>query len=85
MAAVRLNLLLEQGVVERMKEYAALQHTSISRITENFFATVANTHEKKDELNISPIVKAMSIDGVQLPANFDYKKELAKAIEEKYS
>ncbi|GHT69398.1 hypothetical protein FACS189452_10090 [Bacteroidia bacterium] len=85
MAAVRLNLLLEQGIVEKMKEYAALQHTSISRIAENVFATIAKTRDKKDELNISPIVKAMSIDGVKLPADFDYKKELAKAIEEKYS
>ncbi|GHV64514.1 hypothetical protein FACS1894199_02940 [Bacteroidia bacterium] len=84
MAAVSLNLRLEQTVIERMKEYAELEHTSLSQMVENIFASIVKSREKNVELNISPIVKAMSIDGIQVPADFDYKQELAKGREEKY-
>ncbi|GHV64210.1 hypothetical protein FACS1894199_01930 [Bacteroidia bacterium] len=84
MAAVSLNLRLEQTVIDRMKEYAELEHTSLSQMVENIFANIVKSREKNVELNISPIVKAMSIDGIQVPAGFDYKQELAKGREEKY-
>jgi BioD-like phosphotransacetylase family protein len=83
MAAVKLNLLIEQDVVEKMKEYVAQHRTSISRVVENIFLAITS-NEKSDKMEISPFVKSLSIDNVKLPDDFDYKREMSKAMEEKY-
>jgi hypothetical protein len=84
MAAIRLNLLIEQDVVEKMKEYVAQHHTSISKVVENILLAIMTSRYKSDKMKISPLVKSLSIDNVKLPDDFDYKEELTKALEEKY-
>jgi hypothetical protein len=84
MAATRLNLLIEQDVVEKMKEYVTQHHTSISKVVENMFLAITTSRHKSDKMELSPLVKSLSIDNVKLPDGFDYKEELAKALEEKY-
>jgi hypothetical protein len=83
MSAIRLNLLIEQGVVEKMKEYVAQHHTSISKVVENLFLAITNS-KKSDKMQISPFVKSLSLDNIKLPDDFDYKKELDKIMEDKY-
>lgn len=70
-------MLIEQSVVEKMKEYVAQRHTSISKVVENMFLAITNS-EESDKLEISPFVKSLSLDNIKLPDDFDYKKELAK-------
>ena len=84
MSAIRLNLFIEQDVVEKMKEYVAQHRTSISKVVENIFLAITNDNEKSSQMEISPFIKSLSIDDIKLPDDFDYKNELAKAMEEKY-
>ena len=84
MATTALNLSIEKKVAERIKKYAAGRNTSVSRITENFFSFITTELMRSNEQELSPLVKSFSIDDVNIPANFDYKKELANARNEKY-
>ena len=78
-----MKLPIEIGVAERIKRYANSRKTSVSKITENFFSVViATANTEKQE--ISPLVKSFSIENVDIPADFDYKTELANAKNEKY-
>jgi hypothetical protein len=83
MSAIRLNLLIEQSVVEKMKEYVAQHHTSISKVVENIFLAIIS-NEVHSKMEISSFVKSLRLDNIKLPDDFDYKKELAKVMEERY-
>ena len=83
MATVQMNLPIEAEIAKRIKEYASNRKTSVSSITENFFAFVTAA-EKTEEVEISPLVKSFSVSGINVPANFDYKTALANALNEKY-
>jgi len=84
MAIVTLNLPIESGIAERMKQYANSRKTSVSSIVENYFAFVTSVPKQNEVQNISPLVQSFSIENVNIPADFDYEKELANARNEKY-
>jgi len=84
MTTTTLNLSIEKGIAERIKKYAANRKTSVSSIAENFFSFITAESPESSEQEISPLVKSFSIDNVNIPGNFDYKKELANARNEKY-
>ena len=79
-----LNLPIEKGVAERIKKYAANRQVSVSSIVERYFTFVTAMPLENDEQEISPLIKSFSIDNVNIPADFDYKKELANARNDKY-
>ena len=79
-----LTLPIEKGIAKRMKEYAANRKVSISSMVEQYFTFVTAMLVENDEQEISPLIKSFSIDNVNIPADFDYKEELAKARNEKY-
>jgi len=81
MATITLDI--EQNVAERMKTYALRHHTSVSRIAENYFMIITG-RMKTEDVEISPLVKSLSIDGVEVPPDFDYRQALAEARNEKY-
>jgi len=84
MATVRLNLPIESGVAKRIKQYANSRKKSVSSIVENYFTVVTSLPKQNDVQNISPLVQSFSIENVNIPADFDYKEELANARNEKY-
>ena len=84
MATTTLNLSIEKEIAERIKKYAANRKTSVSSIAQNFFSFIIAESPESNEREISPLVKSFSIDNVNIPADFDYKKELANARNEKY-
>ena len=78
----KLTLKLNQEIIERAKHYASEKKLSLSRLIENYLNSL--TSEKtNDEIQISDFVKSMSTD-IKLPADFDYKKERANYLEQKY-
>ncbi len=83
MATTIMNLPIDIGVAERIKKYATSRHTSVSSITESFF-TLITADMPTDKPEVSALVRSLSIEDVKIPADFDYKVELAKAREEKY-
>ncbi|GHV69370.1 hypothetical protein FACS1894199_17960 [Bacteroidia bacterium] len=84
MAAVDVNLRLEQTVIERMKEYAKSERTSLSRMVENYFISLLNKARIKEEVReITPFVAKLNA-GITVPADFDYKKDRAEYLDKKY-
>ena len=79
----KLTLKLEKTAILRGKKYARKQHTSLSRIIENYLMVITK-EDKEPEPEISPLLK--SISGVlKLPENYDTKKEYQDYIIKKYS
>ena len=84
MATTTLSLSIEKGVAERIKKYATKRKTSVSSIAENFFPFITAESSESNEQKISSLIESFSIDNVNIPTEFDYKKELANARNEKY-
>ncbi|MGA9639599.1 DUF6364 family protein [Flavobacterium sp.] len=78
----KLTLKLDQEIIEKAKHYASEKKISLSRIIENYLNSL--TSEKtNDDLQISPFVKSLS-SGIKIPADYDYKKDRADYLEQKY-
>ncbi len=77
----KLTLTIEDSVINSAKEYARQKGKSLSAIVENYLKSIATpeAHEEK----LSPkVLKMMGV--IQLPDDYDYKKELGNALAEKY-
>ena len=78
----KLTLTIDDSVIATAKKYAKQKGKSLSDIVENYLMSLTSK-EKKDE-SISPrIIKLMG--AIELPDNFDYKKELTKGLVKKYN
>lgn len=77
----KLTLTIDDAVIAIAKKYAKQNGKSLSDIVENYLKSLAS--KSKTEENISPsILKLMG--SVELPDDFDYKKELSKGLAKKY-
>jgi hypothetical protein len=83
MATITLNLPIEKSIAEGIEKFAVKRKTSISRMVENYFSIIMSSTGTKED-NISPLVKSFSIEGVDIPDGFDYKKEMSAARNKKY-
>ena len=78
----KLTLTIEQDIIEKAKKYAKEKGRSLSDIIENYLKAI--TKEEQSEPNeLSPLVKSMK-GSFKAPDGFDYKKELSKALTDKY-
>lgn len=78
----KLTLKLDQEVIEKAKLYASDKKLSLSRLIENYLNSLTSDKSNYD-LQISPFVKSLS-SGVSIPADYDYKKDRADYLEQKY-
>lgn len=78
----KLTLTIEQSIIEKAKKYAKNKGSSLSGIIANYLTIITN-QEEKSEIEITPMVKSMK-GSFSAPKNFNYKKELAKGLAEKY-
>jgi hypothetical protein len=78
----KLTLTIEQPVIERAKAYAKEKGRSLSDIIENYLKAITLEHRESDK-EITPLVRSL-MGSFKAPADFDYKKELAKGLTEKY-
>lgn len=81
----KLTLKLDKYVIDKAKEYAASHKRSLSRLIESYLKSLIDkdSPDSQDEIEISPFVKSMA-SGVKLPEDFDYKREYADYLSEKY-
>jgi uncharacterized protein YfcZ (UPF0381/DUF406 family) len=81
----KLTLKLDKFVIDKAKDYASNHKRSLSRIIESYLRSLTNQSDSKesDDIQISPFVKSMST-GVNIPADFDYKKEYGEYLTQKY-
>lgn len=77
----KLTLKLKQSVIEKAKEHAKNQRTSLSRLIENYLLNITNEKESSDK--ITPLVKSLS-GIIDLPKDFDPKKGYADFLTDKY-
>jgi hypothetical protein len=78
----KLTLKLDQEIIEKAKHYAAEKKLSLSRIVENYLNSLTSDKTNND-IQISPFVKSLS-SGIKIPADYDYKKDRADYLEQKY-
>ena len=78
----KLTLKLDQEIIEKAKHYASEKKLSLSRLIENYLNSLTSD-QTNDDLLISPFVKSLS-SGIKIPADYDYKKECADYLEQKY-
>lgn len=82
----KLTLKLDKFVIEKAKEYAASHKRSLSRLIESYLKSlvILDSPESKDEIQISPFVKSLST-GVNIPDDYDHKKEYTNYLSKKYN
>ncbi len=78
----KLTLRLNDSVIERAKGYARNHRVSLSKMVESYLDSVTKEKEEKTIL-ITPLVESLS-GVIDLPADFDYKKEYRAYLAEKY-
>ena len=78
----KLTLTIEQSVIRRAKKYASQKGRSLSNIVENFLKNITSEEIVPDK-EISPLTKSLK-GSFKLPSDFEYKKELKKALSDKY-
>lgn len=78
----KLTLKLDQEIIEKAKDYASEKKISLSRLIENYLNSLTSDQMNAD-IQISPFVKSLS-SGINIPADYDYKKERADYLEQKY-
>ena len=77
----KLTLTIDDSVIAIAKKYAKQNGKSLSDIVENYLLSLSS--KGNTEENISPsILKLMG--SIELPNNYDYKKELTKGLAKKY-
>jgi len=77
----KLTLTIDDSVISIAKKYAKQKGKSLSDLVENYLMSLTSKENKEE--SISPrILKLMG--AIELPSNFDYKKELTKGLAKKY-
>ncbi len=77
----KLTLNFNKDIIEKAKEYANLNNISLSRLIESYLAALVKKDKKSTE--VTPLVKSLS-GVISLEKDFDYKKEYAEHLLEKY-
>ncbi|PQJ78276.1 DUF6364 family protein [Polaribacter porphyrae] len=81
----KLTLKLNKAVIEQAKAYAKEQQISLSRLIENYLATITKSKIESDkrEIEITPLVKSLS--GIaKVEGDFDEKQMYRDYLLEKY-
>ncbi len=77
----KLTLRLNDGVIERAKKYAKTHNISLSKMIEAYLDHL--TRQKNEKPGVTPLVESLS-GVIDLPADFDLKKEYTEHLIEKY-
>ena len=77
----KLTLRLNDGVIERAKVFAKTHKMSLSKMIEAYLDNL--TRIKNEKTTITPLVENLS-GVIDLPSDYDYKKDYADYIIEKY-
>jgi hypothetical protein len=87
----KLTLRLNNNVIQRAKIYARSNKISLSKMIESYLDSITKQKEEDKKITITPLVESLS-GVIDLPADFDYKKEYrdyiqvyAKGVEKKES
>ena len=77
----KLTLTIEEKVIASAKQYAQSKGKSLSHIVENYLMSISSNEKKSEDLS-PKVAKLMGV--IQLPDDFNYKKELGTILSKKY-
>ena len=77
----KLTLRLNRNVIQKAKNYAQNHKVSLSKIIESYLDSL--TKQKTGEIEITPLVESLS-GVIELPKEYDYKKEYSDYLNKKY-
>lgn len=77
----KLTLKLDETIIERAKSYAKDRSTSLSKLIESYLHKITDDSQKEEK--ITPLVKSLS-GIIDLPENYDYKKDYTEFLINKY-
>lgn len=77
----KLTLTIEQSIIEQAKLYAKGKGRSLSELIENYLKVVLEDNQQG--VKLSPSIKKLK-GSIQLPEDFDYKKELTESLSARY-
>lgn len=78
----KLTLKLEQGIIEKAKDYARVRKTSLSNLIENYLRKL--TDEQQDTGEGTALVKSLT-GIITLPENTDMRNAYGDYLSKKYS
>ena len=79
----KLTLRLNDRVIERAKMYAKKQRISLSKMIESYLDSLTREKSNEKETDITPFIESLS-GVINLPADFDYKREYQDYLIKKY-
>ena len=79
----KLTLTLKEDVFERASIYARSHNISLSQMIEAYLNRLTNQKEEEKKATITPLVESLS-GVIDLPADYDFKKDYHDFLEEKY-
>jgi len=77
----KLNLTIEQDILDQMKQYAARQKRSISEIVEDYFRIIAASKKKESFVDM---INNLPKPPTDIDPHLDLKEEFYKAKAKKY-
>ncbi|MBK8701146.1 MAG: hypothetical protein IPN29_17055 [Saprospiraceae bacterium] len=77
----KLTLSLDQNIIEKAKDYAKNNNTSLSKMIESYLASLTKRSKKKPD--ITPLVESLS-GVIDLPEDFDVKESYSQYLSDKY-
>ena len=82
----KVTLRINKAVIDNAKIYAKEHKYSLSFLVENYLRKITTDKQslQRDEIEISPLVKAFILGDGKVPENFDYKKARLEYLIEKY-
>lgn len=79
----KLTLRLNDNVIERAKVYAHYHKISLSKMIETYLDGITRQTETGINTSTTPLVESLS-GVIDLPADFDFKKDYAYYLEKKH-
>lgn len=79
----KLTLRLSDNVIRRAKLYARSHKISLSKMIESYLDSLTKEKEEERKISITPLVESLS-GVIDLPADFDYRKDYGEYLIEKY-
>ena len=77
----KLTLRLDSRIISRAKRYAKKRNISLSKMFESYLDSV--TKEDNSGMEITPLVKSLS-GVIELPVDYDYRKDRLEYLDKKY-
>jgi hypothetical protein len=77
----KLTLRLNENVIKRAKNWAQIHKTSLSKMIESYLNSV--TSQRSENITITPLVESLS-GVIELPKDYDYRKEYTDHLSKKY-